>query len=80
MAPGEHLGWPFLRLGSTLGGLRNHPGGPWEHQDGPEFANNKSLVDFGVISGFLHVSIWSSKCIKSRFIFSLLSGHIFIDF
>ena len=28
---------------------RDHPGGPWEQQDGREVANNRIFVDFGVI-------------------------------
>ena len=71
----EHFGEPILHLGSTLGGHfgvsgapwevilahRNHPGGPWEQRDGAEVANNRILVDFGVISGFVYVYFWSSK-------------------
>ena len=36
--------------------LRDHPGGPWEQQDGHEVVNNKIFVDFGVISGRVYVS------------------------
>ena len=65
LAPREHLGEPFWHLGSTLGGHfgtsgapweailapRDHPEGPWEQQHGHEVANDRILVDFGVISG-----------------------------
>ena len=71
----EHLGIPFWHLGSTLGNHfgvseapweailahRDHPGEPWEQQDGHEVTNNMILVDFGVISGLVYVSFWSSK-------------------
>ena len=78
---------PFWHLGRTLGSNfgtsgapleailapRDHPGGPWEQQDGHEVANNRIFVDFGVISGPVYVSFWSSKCVKNRFIFKLVS-------
>ena len=64
-APQEHLGRPFWHLGSTLGShfgvseapweailaTRDHPGGPWEQQDGHKVARHRILVDFGMISG-----------------------------
>ena len=37
--------------------VRDHPGGPWEQQDGHEVANNRMLVDLGVISGLVYVSL-----------------------
>ena len=66
---------PFWHRGSTLGGHfgtsgapwevilipRDHPGGPWEQQDGHEVANDRILVDFGVISGFLYVGFSDPK-------------------
>ena len=69
-APREHLGRPFWHLGSTLGSQfgvseapseailapRDHPGGPWEQQDGHEVARHRILVDFGMISGPVYVS------------------------
>ena len=79
------LGWSFWHLGSTLGGyfgtsgtpceailaLRNHPGGPWEQQDGFGMVNTSSRiwVDFGMISGLVYVSLNSSKilCVLSLF-------------
>ena len=30
LAPWEHLGWPFWRLGSTLGSHFGTPGPPWK--------------------------------------------------
>ena len=41
----------------------DHPGGPWEQQDGHEVARHRILVDFGVISGLVYVSFWVSKCV-----------------
>ena len=68
-APREHLGRPFWHLGSTLGSHfgvseapweailapRDHPGGPWEQQDGHEVANDRIFVDLGMISGLVSV-------------------------
>ena len=48
---------------------RDHPGGPWEHQDGHEFANNRIVVDFEVIFGI---------CLC--FIFMLVSRSFFYRF
>ena len=59
MALREHLGKPFRLLGSTLG---SHFG---------EVANNKILVDSGVVSGLVCVSFWGSKCVKKCLIFRL---------
>ena len=83
----EHLRKRFWHFGSTLGSNfgtsgapweailapRDHPGGPWEQQDGHEVANNRIFVDLGVILGLVYVSFWSSKCVKNRFIFKLVS-------
>ena len=38
--------------------LRDHPGGPWEQQDGHEVANNMIFVDFGVISGLVFLPVF----------------------
>ena len=86
-APRDHLGEPFWHLWSTLGGhfgvsgapweailaLRDRPGRPWEQQDGNEVANNRILVDLGVISGPVYGSLWASKCFKIHFMFRLVS-------
>ena len=70
-------GLPFWHLESTLGGHfgvsrapweailapRDHPGGPWEQQDGHEVANNRIFVDVGLISRPVYVSFWASKCV-----------------
>ena len=64
------LGDHFSTSGATWGVIlapRDHPGGPWEQQDGHEVANNRICVDFGVISGLVYVSSWGSKCVKNRF-------------
>ena len=88
MAPLDHLGLPFSYLGSTLGsyfGISgapweailaswDHPGGPWEQQDGHEVVHDRILVDFGVMSG------GGSKCFKICFICSVFPGHILTDF
>ena len=74
-APWEHLGKPFWHLGTTMGihfgisgahweailALRDHPGGPWEQQDGHEVARHRIFVDFGMISGPISVSFWGSN-------------------
>ena len=62
LASREHLGKPFWRLGI-----------PWEQQDGREVANNRIFVDFEMISGLVYVSLWDSKCLKNRCIFTLVS-------
>ena len=86
-APREHLGRPFWHLGSILRSHfgvsgapweailapRDHPGGPWEQQDGHEVVNNRIFIDFGVISGLVYVIFWDSKCLKVSFIFSFVS-------
>ena len=68
LTPREHLGGPFWHLGSSLGdsfSLRDHPGGPWEQQDGHEVPNDRILVDDGKISGLVYVSLWwGTKCLK----------------
>ena len=85
---------PFWHLGSTLGSHfgvsgarwdamlapRDHPGGPWEQQDGHEVANNRIFVDLGVISGPVSCSFWCSKCVKFHFIFRLVSRSSFYRF
>ena len=48
--------------------------------DGFEVVDNRIFVDLGVISGFISVSFWSSKCGKILFVFGLFPGHFFIDF
>ena len=53
--------------------LRDHPGGPWEQQDGHEVANNRILVDLGVLYGLVYASFGGSKCVKKCFIFKLVS-------
>ena len=68
----DQFGEPFWHLGSTLGAILapgDHPGGPWEQQDGHEVANNRIFVDFGMISGPVYVSFWNSKYVKNRFLF-----------
>ena len=59
---------------------RDHPGRPWEQQDGRELANDRIVGDFGVISGLVYISFWDSKCVKKRFDFRLALMSLFIDF
>ena len=82
-APRDHLGRPFWHLGSTLGShvgvsdapweaifaLWNHPGEPWEQQDGHEVATDRILVDFRMISGPVSVSVWVSEYVKFSSLF-----------
>ena len=44
---------------------RDHPGGPWEQQDGHEVANDRILVDFELIAGLVYVGFLIPKCIKN---------------
>ena len=64
----------FWHLGSTLGGHFGVSGAPWEailaprdhpweQQDGHEVANDRILVDLGMISGLVSVSFWDSECV-----------------
>ena len=66
---------PFLHPGSTLGSHfgtsgasceailapGNHPGKPWEEQDGHELAKDRMLVDLGMISGLIDIVFFLSK-------------------
>ena len=80
-----YFGSPFSHPGSTSGdhfgisgapweailALRDHPGGPWEQQDGHEVANNRILVDLGVISGPVYVGFSDPKCLKNHYLLDL---------
>ena len=59
---------------------RDHPGGPWEQQDGHEVANDRIFVDFGMISGFVYFSFGGSKCVTNHFIVKLISRSFVIEF
>ena len=55
------LGTHFDTSGAPWGVIlapRDHPGGPWEQQDGLEVVNNRICVDFGMILGLVYVSFW----------------------
>ena len=54
---GGHFNLSGAPWGAILA-LRDHPGGPWEQQDGHEVANNRIIVDFGVTPGFMSVSFF----------------------
>ena len=79
MALRDHLGESFWCLGSAILVPRDHPGGPWEQQDGHKVARHRIFVDLGVISGFVSVSFWASKSGKNRLIFRLVFKSFFID-
>ena len=53
--------------------LWDHPGGPWEQQDGLEVVENRIFCDFGMISGLVYVGFSGPKCLTNRFIFKLVS-------
>ena len=76
---GSHFGISEA-LGEAILAPRDHPGGPWEQQAGHEVANDRILVDFGVISGSVFVSFWSSKYVILFLFLGLFLNHIFIDF
>ena len=66
--PREHRGGTVGTSGApwdAILALRDHPGGPWEQQDGFEVANNRMLIEFGMILGRVHVTLWISKCLKN---------------
>ena len=87
----EHLGKRFWHFGSTLGSHlgtsgasweailapRDHPGKPWEEQDGHEVANEQIFVDFGMISGLIMLFFSDPKCLKNRVIFRFVSMLLF---
>ena len=57
---------------------RDHPGGPWEQQDGLEAVDTRIFVDFGVIWGIVYAGFLISKyfkicCFRSCFHVILLS-------
>ena len=62
---------PWCLLFDILGAIlapRDHPGGPWEQQDGREVANNRILVDFGV-TGPVLCQFEGLKMLKNPFYF-----------
>ena len=78
----EHLGSHFGTSGAPRDAIfapRNDPGRPWEKQDGHEVANNRSLVELGVISGLVSVSFWSQNYVF-LVICKLVSKFFFSDF
>ena len=80
MFPFPHYGSHFGISGAPWEAIlapRDHPGGPWEQQDGHEVANNRIFVDFGVISGPVYVGFSGPKCFKNRFIFRFVSMLFF---
>ena len=90
----EHLRKRFWHFGSTLGGNfgtsgapweailapRDHPGKPWEEQDGHEVANDRIFVDFGVISGLVCIGFQVHNALKIVLFLGLFLGHLFSGF
>ena len=59
---------------------QDHPGRPWEQQDGLEVLDNMILLDLRVILGRVYVSFWNSKYLKIHFVFGLASRSFFYRF
>ena len=57
---GSHFGVSEAHWEAILA-PRDHPGGPWEQQDGHEVANDRIWADFGVISGPVSVGVLEFK-------------------
>ena len=64
---GAHSGTSGAPWGA-ISAPRDHPGEPWEQQDGFEVVENRIFIDLGMIWGFVYVSCWVSKCFKIRFV------------
>ena len=63
---------------TTLGTILSawdHPGGPWEQQEGHVGVRSKIFSDFGLISGTHFESFLSSDGLNSVFFWSLFPGH-----
>ena len=85
---------PCWHLGSALGGHfgisgapweailapRDHTGKRWDEQDGHEVANDRLLVDFGMICGVYLYRFFGSKMLKNRFVFKLAFMSFFQRF
>ena len=82
---------PFWFLGSTLGdhfgvsatweailAPRDHPGGPWEQQDGHEVVRNRIFIDFGVIVGPYFESCCWHRGLEFKLLFGLVSKSLFV--
>ena len=54
-------------------GPRNHPGGPWEQQDGLEVVIYRILFDFKVILGPVYISFSISRSLTFDLFFGLVS-------
>ena len=59
---------------------RDHPGGPWQQQDGLEMVVYMLLFDFGVILGPVYISFLNSRNLKFDFVFGLVSRSFFNRF
>ena len=55
-------------------------GRPWGQQDRLEVANDRILVDSGLILGLVYASFSGSTTFLNWFLFGLFPDHVFIDF
>ena len=58
----------------------DHPGRPWEQQDGLEMVVYRILFDWRVILRPVHIRFLSSRRLKFHFVSGLFTGHFVIDF
>ena len=65
---GDHFGVSGAPWEAILA-PRDHPGGPWEQQDGHEVVNGRIFVDFGVISGPVLCQFVGFKTVENSFYF-----------
>ena len=76
---GCHFGTSGAPWGAILA-PRDHPGGPWEQQDGHELVWSRIFIDFGVILGPVYISFLGSRSLKLHFCFGVVSrSFFFID-
>ena len=69
-------------MGGHLGIIRasrDHPGGPWEQQDGLEVVDNMIFDDFGVTLALAYITFWVSKCLKMFFVCRACFQVIFLS-
>ena len=71
---GDHFGISGALWGAILA-PRDRSGGPWEQQDGLEVVNNRTCVDFGVISGFVYIGFWVKNALQIVLFVGLFPGH-----
>ena len=74
------LGIHFGTAGAPWGVIlapRDHPGGPWEQQDGLEVVQNRISIDFAVILGPYFESLFGTEARNSHFVPQLFPGQCF---